>query len=216
MPVRPVPRPVVVVAALALVAFLPLLVACWRASGPVLFDSRVMAWFPVPSHTSAEWDVWRGITDLASGPVRAGFAVAATAVVAFVWRDYWWAAAMLASPVAAAVLREGVRAAAARPRPPTASFFGDLGYGFPSGHATGICASLAVVVLFLWLALDSRGLKWGITAMAAAVCVLVGLSRVTLGAHWPTDVAGGFLFGASVSALTAATVAGPLRRRFRR
>jgi undecaprenyl-diphosphatase len=64
---------------------------------------------------------------------------------------------------------------------------------FPSGHAT----SSMVFFLALALALTVRS-RWHRAAAGAAVTLsfLVGTSRVMLGVHWPSDVIGGWAFGA--------------------
>ena len=64
---------------------------------------------------------------------------------------------------------------------------------FPSGHSAGS------MVFFLTVALifAHRG-RWRRAAVGLAVVVamLVGVSRVMLGVHWPSDVIGGWAFGA--------------------
>lgn len=64
------------------------------------------------------------------------------------------------------------------------------GQSFPSTHATDTAAAVAV---FSWAAPR-------LTPLGLAVVVLVGVSRVYLGAHWPTDVLAGWALGAAVGA----------------
>lgn len=65
----------------------------------------------------------------------------------------------------------------------------DGSFGFPSGHAQH-----AVVVWGL-IAVELRR-RWAWWPMVALAPVLIGLSRVYLGVHFPTDVIGGWLMGA--------------------
>jgi undecaprenyl-diphosphatase len=69
-------------------------------------------------------------------------------------------------------------------------------HSFPSGHTLGA----TLVFGFLILALQHTELNIAMKRALQGACltwiVLMGLGRMTLGAHWPTDVLGAYLFGA--------------------
>ncbi len=62
------------------------------------------------------------------------------------------------------------------------------GPGFPSGHT--------VTGTVVWLYLGSLSQRQGILIGSSFLALLVGLSRMYLGVHFPTDVVGGLLVGA--------------------
>lgn len=79
------------------------------------------------------------------------------------------------------------------------------GYGFPSGHVFGdmlIFGALAVVAPRL----VGPGLGAAVRVLCIAILVLCGPSRMSVGAHWPSDVLGGYLWG--LAGLCVAVVGG--------
>jgi undecaprenyl-diphosphatase len=84
------------------------------------------------------------------------------------------------------------------------------GYGFPSGHAFGTTLLYSSMIVLANAVIGSVWLRRLVQAICVAVMLLVGFSRVYTGAHWPSDVLGGYLWGALVVGLLV-----PLANAFR-
>lgn len=78
-----------------------------------------------------------------------------------------------------------------RARPATA-LISQIGLSFPSGHAM---MSMAFYGCLAWLAVQ-YGRRWGVGVALVVFCLLIGLTRVYLHVHYPTDVVAGFAAGA--------------------
>ena len=103
------------------------------------------------------------------------------------------------------LVRLAINQAVSRPRPPQyLQLVAARGYAFPSGHTAtatigyGLLVGLAVI-------LAPRSRRWATTA-ALMLALAVGVSRVYLGVHWPTDVLGGWSLGVAWLALAETAV----------
>jgi membrane-associated phospholipid phosphatase len=105
-------------------------------------------------------------------------------------RERWW---LWAGLMAVAPLLEGsFKFLIGRPRPEDASL------GFPSGHSTAAAAFFGAVI-YLAGVLPPVARVW-VRALSVSMIVLVGMARVILRAHWPSDVLAGIALGLALAA----------------
>jgi undecaprenyl-diphosphatase len=76
------------------------------------------------------------------------------------------------------------------------------GYSFPSGHTTAAMLFYGLLAYFLYRVAKGPWLKYCVAMFSGMIIFLVGFSRIYLGAHWPSDVLGGWLIGGSFVALS--------------
>jgi membrane-associated phospholipid phosphatase len=168
-------------------------------------DPHVTAW--VVAHR-AGWltHVLKVVTWLGSLAVIIPVALLAGLSFAMRWHR-WWPVALLAVTIAGAVgLYHLVKFLVGRPRPPPAIWLGHFsGASFPSGHAAQSVACYATLALIVGAGRPSR-VKIAVDGVAALVVLVVGFSRIYLGAHWLTDVLGGYALGAAWVALVLSVV----------
>ncbi|MBZ5739385.1 diacylglycerol kinase family protein [Nocardioides mangrovi] len=98
--------------------------------------------------------------------------------------------------VATALATTLVKLAVGRDRPPWQNLEAVLhNNAFPSGHASGATALGGIVVVLVSMLVRKRSMRQLAYAAVVLVVVVVGLDRVLLGRHYPSDVAGGVLLG---------------------
>jgi undecaprenyl-diphosphatase len=105
------------------------------------------------------------------------------------------------------VLQNGFKALFDRQRPePLFNYVVGDTSSFPSGHALASICFFGILAYYLSNDVNSKWLALGIWLLAAAVILMVGLSRVYFDVHYPSDVAAGYFAGAL---WTASIATGP-------
>jgi undecaprenyl-diphosphatase len=104
---------------------------------------------------------------------------------------------VVVSIVGAVLLSFLIKASVERPRPDLLPH-GTPVYtaSFPSGHATGSAATYLTLGALLARFQPRRRLKIYLLTLAVLLTFLIGLSRLYLGVHWPSDVLAGWTLGA--------------------
>lgn len=97
-----------------------------------------------------------------------------------------------------------IKPVVARERPVPYFRVPEHGYGFPSGHTMGATCLAFALGFLLWRSEWRRGVKILDSFILALTVIVVAMSRLVLGVHYPTDVLASILLGTTwMSALIA-------------
>ena len=160
-------------------------------------DDRILLW--LNSHSTPLVDnialqvtaVGNGLTVVVIGLVAC----------AFLWaiRERVGVLLLVIAVLGGDLFNRALKAAFARPRPELfvleTPYARPVSASFPSGHATASMV-LYLVLAYLLVRLAGKGpFRWIVIALSGLLIVLIGLSRMYLGVHYPSDVLAGYVFG---------------------
>jgi undecaprenyl-diphosphatase len=181
-------------------------------------DERLMRLLREPDDISRpigpRWlpGVMRDITSLGSAPVL-GLFVLAVAGALLVRRQHHALMLLLAATIGGRLLNMALKGVFARPRPDLALHLTDVRTAsFPSGHAMDSAIIYLTLAALLANFVKPRGLKLYFLGLALLLTLQVGLSRIYLGVHYPSDVLAGWTAGLAWATLCWA-VARQLQKR---
>jgi membrane-associated phospholipid phosphatase len=123
--------------------------------------------------------------------------VLAAAVLFFAYKRWWPTLVTLIVTVPGGMLlNEWIKLLVHRHRPFVDGWFVDWsGYSFASGHTIGATLLYGQIALFIVPLLKDRRWRVFTVVTASFVVLLVGFSRIALGAHYFTDVVGAMFIG---------------------
>ncbi len=171
--------------------------------GPVKLDTAIL-WLFRDSHDSAKlagpaWmrQLWLSVSwlgDTTPRLVAAGLGIAGLLCLRR-WQSALFLTGVLVSGISLSTL---IKAWVARPRPQLVAHLDQVSsMSFPSGHALNSTLFYLTLALVLAPLLKQRSAQWALYGFALISALAIGLSRIALGVHWPSDVLAGWLIACS-------------------
>ena len=107
------------------------------------------------------------------------------------WKDRINLASCLALTVA---INQILKHLIARPRPPLERrLIHQGGYSYPSGHSMAALCVYGVLIYFCQTKIKNKKIRIALTTLLTILILMIGISRIYVGVHYPSDVLGGYL-----------------------
>ncbi len=172
-----------------------------RDTSPHSLDSEILLYFRVAGHPDMPigpaWlqGAMRDITALGSASVLT-LITAAAAIYLFLIKRPATALFVIASIASGQMLSSLLKAGVDRPRPELVSHLvQETSLSFPSGHAMISALTFLTLGALVSRVVHGRTTKTYVLSLAVFMSLLVGVSRIYLGVHWPSDVLAGWCAG---------------------
>jgi undecaprenyl-diphosphatase len=157
------------------------------------FDDAVIGFFDSITSTSLI-NVMKVFTFLGS----TGFLIP-TYVALITWylvrKNYIFSIYIALITIGGTLLFWGLKQIFQRQRPLAPVIKGVTGYSFPSGHSLSTFVFSSILIYIIWHSNFKLSTKWILAILLSLFSVTVGISRVILKVHYPTDVLASFCVG---------------------
>ena len=108
----------------------------------------------------------------------------------------------ITSIAATAVLNSIVKNIIKRARPEHIKLIKQGGFSFPSGHAMISIALYGFLIYIVNKKIKNKSLKVVLTILLGVIIISIGLSRIYVGVHYPSDILAGYLFAIAILMIT--------------
>jgi undecaprenyl-diphosphatase len=160
-----------------------------------VFVSRIDSWL-IRHIQQLESDYWTGvmkvITYIGSKPIVI-FIVMVIAICFLLFKHYREMAMLIVAVAGSAVLNHYLKQLFTRARPDIHPLITETGYSFPSGHSMNAFTLFGIMTVLLWTFLPSRVGRSVLVGFSLFMIIVIGLSRIYLGVHYPSDVIAAYL-----------------------
>ena len=129
------------------------------------------------------------------GSVKFYFAAFPVTLAILAWRRRWWELGGLSFSFMGALLFNHLLKMGFHRVRPNLYFIKETGYSFPSGHAMVTLVFYGALLFFTFQHTSSRKWRNLLAILAMFLILAIGISRVYLGVHYPSDVLGSYLAG---------------------
>nr|WP_314260144.1 phosphatase PAP2 family protein [uncultured Devosia sp.] len=181
------------------------------------FDDTILMWFRDPTNIDQtigpSWvhEMVRDITALGSFSLL-GLIVAVVCISLVMAHKRGAALLVIISVLGGTLISTVLKSSYDRPRPELATMSEQFTASFPSGHAMLSAVTFLTLGAVLAQLAPTRALRIFSFTIAIVLTVMVGMSRIYMGVHFPSDVLAGWCLGAAW-ALLCSTAAMMLKRR---
>ena len=177
--------------------------------GPLSLDNAILLWFrdgqnhaklAGPAWMTQFWLSVSWLGDTAPRLLAAGLGITLLLCLRR-WQSALFLSGVLLSGISLSTL---IKAWVARPRPGLVPHLDQVSsMSFPSGHALNSTLFYLALALVLAPLLKRRSAQWSLYGFALISSLAIGLSRIALGVHWPSDVLASWVMACGWLALWA-------------
>ncbi|WP_337099178.1 phosphatase PAP2 family protein [Paenibacillus sp. YIM B09110] len=156
-----------------------------------VFDDHV-AHYIQGFHSDSNTAIMKGVTTAGSGlyvVLIIGVIVITLFVIGYRRELFFFVGTIVGSSLLNVVLKLLFQ----RTRPDMNRIIDAAGYSFPSGHSMSAFTLYGLTIYFLWKHIRHIWLRIAALAIGIGMILMIGISRIYLGVHYPSDVIGGYL-----------------------